>query len=306
MRLGLAAGDRLAVDEIDLRVLWPIRGRVPVTPPDGGTGINNVSVVLLGAVGRLPVPAGRRRRGGHRPVAPRRAAPAPRPPQGRPPRQPDGDDAGVRRCGPAAHRDRVGRHRQPVRASGARDARAAGGRRRPRVPDRSRRDGRGDVRAGRPDGRGRGRAGATPRPSSRADDATGARSPSGARSRSPGSCRSARTNAARSRRSRCDRGDSPSVGYHRSDDDPGASGRRLPPAVPGSPGLVRAARAGGRRGRRLPRGPDRRPRDRRRPATGRGRGPAPRRRQDRAAGRSGPRPPPWRRLGGLADPPRAP
>ncbi len=27
MRLGLAAGDRLAVDDIDLRVLWPIRGR---------------------------------------------------------------------------------------------------------------------------------------------------------------------------------------------------------------------------------------------------------------------------------------
>ena len=51
MRLGLAAGDRLAVDEIDLQVLWPIRGQVPVTPPDGGTGINNVSVVLLGALG---------------------------------------------------------------------------------------------------------------------------------------------------------------------------------------------------------------------------------------------------------------
>ena len=50
-RLGLAAGDRLTVDEIDLRVLWPIRGQVPVEPPDGGTGINNVSVVLLGQVG---------------------------------------------------------------------------------------------------------------------------------------------------------------------------------------------------------------------------------------------------------------
>ena len=48
---GLAAGDRLAVDDIDLRVLWPTRGGVPVEPPDGGTGINNVSIVLLGAVG---------------------------------------------------------------------------------------------------------------------------------------------------------------------------------------------------------------------------------------------------------------
>ena len=51
IRLSLAAGDRLAVDEIDLNVLWPIRGQVPAVPPDGGTGINNVSVVLLGQVG---------------------------------------------------------------------------------------------------------------------------------------------------------------------------------------------------------------------------------------------------------------
>jgi competence protein ComEC len=51
IRLGLAAGDRLAVDEIGMRVLWPIRGQVPAVPPDGGTGINNVSVVLLGQVG---------------------------------------------------------------------------------------------------------------------------------------------------------------------------------------------------------------------------------------------------------------
>ena len=50
-RLSIAAGDHLAVDEIDLRVLWPIRGQVPAQPPDTGTGINNVSVVLLGAVG---------------------------------------------------------------------------------------------------------------------------------------------------------------------------------------------------------------------------------------------------------------
>ena len=49
--LALAAGDRLAVDEIELRVLWPIRGQVAAEPPDTGTGINNVSVVLLGAIG---------------------------------------------------------------------------------------------------------------------------------------------------------------------------------------------------------------------------------------------------------------
>ncbi len=50
VRHGLAAGDQLRVDEIRLRVLWPIAGQVPVDPPDGGTGINNVSVVLLGEV----------------------------------------------------------------------------------------------------------------------------------------------------------------------------------------------------------------------------------------------------------------
>ena len=32
VRLGLAAGDRLTVDEISLRVLWPIRGQVPLEP----------------------------------------------------------------------------------------------------------------------------------------------------------------------------------------------------------------------------------------------------------------------------------
>jgi competence protein ComEC len=50
-RLSIAAGDHLTVDEIGLRVLWPIRGQVPPEPPDTGTGINNVSVVLLGTVG---------------------------------------------------------------------------------------------------------------------------------------------------------------------------------------------------------------------------------------------------------------
>ncbi|MBA2374095.1 MAG: DNA internalization-related competence protein ComEC/Rec2, partial [Chloroflexi bacterium] len=50
-RTGLAAGDVLSVDEIGLRVLWPRRGSVPSEPADGGTGINNVSIVLLGSVG---------------------------------------------------------------------------------------------------------------------------------------------------------------------------------------------------------------------------------------------------------------
>lgn len=51
IRLGLATGDRLAVDDVAMRVLWPDRGTVPAEPPDTGTGINNVSIVLLGEVG---------------------------------------------------------------------------------------------------------------------------------------------------------------------------------------------------------------------------------------------------------------
>ena len=51
VRLGLATGDRLAVDAIRMRVLWPDRGTVPAEPPDTGSGINNVSIVLLGEVG---------------------------------------------------------------------------------------------------------------------------------------------------------------------------------------------------------------------------------------------------------------
>jgi len=51
-RRTLAIGDRLTVDDISMRVLWPDPGSVPLEPPDGGTSINNVSVVLLGQVGQ--------------------------------------------------------------------------------------------------------------------------------------------------------------------------------------------------------------------------------------------------------------
>jgi competence protein ComEC len=46
----LATGDRLAVDDLRFDVLWPDPGRVPSEPPDGGRGINDVSIVLLGEV----------------------------------------------------------------------------------------------------------------------------------------------------------------------------------------------------------------------------------------------------------------
>lgn len=47
----LATGDRFALDEIGFRVLWPDPGTVPREPPDTGTAINNVSIVLLGEIG---------------------------------------------------------------------------------------------------------------------------------------------------------------------------------------------------------------------------------------------------------------
>lgn len=47
----LATGDRFSLDEIRFRVLWPDPGGVPREPADGGTAINNVSIVLLGEVG---------------------------------------------------------------------------------------------------------------------------------------------------------------------------------------------------------------------------------------------------------------
>jgi competence protein ComEC len=44
----LSTGDRLTLDHVHFRVLWPDANRVPERPPDGGTSINNVSIVLLG------------------------------------------------------------------------------------------------------------------------------------------------------------------------------------------------------------------------------------------------------------------
>jgi competence protein ComEC len=46
----LFTGDRLAVDDLGLRVLWPDPGRVPAEPGDSGRSINDVSIVLLGEV----------------------------------------------------------------------------------------------------------------------------------------------------------------------------------------------------------------------------------------------------------------
>ena len=47
----LSTGDLLRLDGIRFRVLWPDPNRVPERPSDGGTAINNVSIVLLGEIG---------------------------------------------------------------------------------------------------------------------------------------------------------------------------------------------------------------------------------------------------------------
>lgn len=47
----LAAGDRMAVGDVALEVLWPRGGTVPTTPAATGRGFNDVSIVLLGTAG---------------------------------------------------------------------------------------------------------------------------------------------------------------------------------------------------------------------------------------------------------------
>lgn len=42
----LAAGDTLWLDGMRMDVRWPLPGTVPLQPPDSGTGVNNVSIVL--------------------------------------------------------------------------------------------------------------------------------------------------------------------------------------------------------------------------------------------------------------------
>ena len=142
----LSTGDRLTLDAIRFRVLWPDANRVPERPTGRGTAINNVSIVLLGEVaGQRFLLAGDIEEGVDPELLARglppvdllkvahhgsRTATTPAVPRGR----------------PAERRRRVGGRRQSLRAPGAGDARAAARARGPDVSNGYGRRGRGRVR----------------------------------------------------------------------------------------------------------------------------------------------------------------
>ncbi len=285
VRLSIAAGDRLSVDEIAMRVLWPIRGRVPSEPPDAGSGINNVSVVLLGVIGErrfllagdveedvdpslltdgLPrVDLLKVAHHGSRTATTDAFLAAVRP------------RVAVASAGagnPYGHPAR--RTLERLAASGARVFRTDvdgtvtvtfDAERRVREHATAARG--GDRHAG---GHGRGQAAgrpATQLPLRCPRPGCGA----GGRRRRLARPTTVPVDAAEG---------AARLGYHRVDDRSRARGCRGPALLPRSAALVRRARAGRGRGRRLPRGAHRRERDPRRPGGRGGGGAAPRRRQD--------------------------
>ncbi|HEX5148488.1 MAG TPA: ComEC/Rec2 family competence protein [Candidatus Limnocylindrales bacterium] len=301
VRTGIAAGDRLAVDDITLRVLWPVRGRVPIEPPDGGTGINNVSVVLSGQVGTRRfllmgdveeaidpelLSAGLPRvdllkvaHHGSRTATTQAFVDAVRP------------RIAVASAGagnPYGHPTRVTLER--LAAAGARVLRTD-------------RDGTVVVTF-EPDRlivrtEGARTAPPTARPSPAAS-AVRFRCAIPVTALIPEREPPVRT-PVRTPPDLDGWGWATAVGYHRADDRSRAGGGRLPPALPGSGGLVHAALARGRRDRGLAGRPYRGSGGGGRPPTGRVGGTAARRGQGTPAERSPPRAPPRRRFGGLAD-----
>lgn len=306
-RIGVAAGDRLRVDEIAMRVLWPLRGSVPVKPPDGGTAINNVSVVLEGEIGARRfllmgdvedgvdpelLAAGLPRvdllkvaHHGSRTATTQPFVDAV---------QPRVAVASAGTGNPYGHPTRVTLER--LAAAGARVLRT----------DRD-----GTVVVGFESGRltVRTEGPRAPRPTARPSASVG----SAARFRcavpvtaivperervapEPAALRGVRDTSP---------GPAVTVGYHRIDDRSRAGGGRLPPALPGTVPLVPAAFARRGRGRGLAGGPDRRAWCCHRSPARRGSGAAPRCRQGVAGRPSGPRAPPRRGIGGVVDGGRA-
>lgn len=316
MHGAIAAGDRLRVDDVLLEVRWPLPGTVPAEPADSGTGINNVSVVLLGTVGeRRFLLAG----DVEEDVDPSLVAAA----------LPTVDVLKVAHHGSrtattdaflAAVRPRVAiasagtgnPYGHPARATMERLA-ATGARVYRTDVDGTvtvtfeptgpviRRDSRPGVAA---------RSFPVPvvarvasRPAAFLCAIPGfGDPPRPAPIDSPDPGQGAVAAASPTRRSvGRPAGPSETVGYHRPDDGPLPDRGRCPAALPGSPTLVPRARARRRGGRRFPGGPDRGPWGRLGSPRGGGRRSAPRCRQAVARRRSGPGPPPWRRVRGVAD-----
>jgi len=305
-RGGLAAGDRLQVDEISLRVLWPIRGQVPVRPPDGGTGINNVSVVLLGEVGArrfllmgdveqaidpqllatgLPrVDLLKIAHHGSKTATTQPFVEAVRP------------RVAVASAGagnPYGHPARATLDR--LSAAGARVMRT----------DRD-----GTVVVGFEPGEMTVRAEGGRPLAERSTSRPGvAASVTAFRCAIPLTALIPEREPASAVQAVGDdrpRGRGWPVGYHRADDGTWTSGGRLPPALPGSAGLVHSSRTGRSRGGRLARRSNQGQWRGRGPTPRRDCGPAPRCGQGAAGRRSRSRPPPWRGLCGVADAARSP
>ena len=323
----LAAGDRLVVDDVRLDVRWPIRGSVPLRPANGGTGINNVSVVLLGSVGdRRFLLSGDVEDG----VDPSLLA------SGLPPLDilkvaHHGSRTATTEAFLAAVRPRVAiasagtgnpyghpakRTLERLAASGARVYRTdvdgtvtvtfeAGGptiRRQPR-PSLGRVTLPTAPVAGGP-------GTATPRGVSAVARRLpaflcaipGFGTPSAApRPAEPPGASALAAAAPTPEPGAAGEGTAESVGYHRGDDGPDPDRGGCPAAFPGSPTLVPRARARRGRGGGLAGGAHRSARDRRGPASRGGRGPPARCRQDPARRRPGPRPAARRRLRGMVD-----
>jgi competence protein ComEC len=314
-RLSIAAGDRLAVDEIAMRVLWPIRGQVPAEAPDAGSGINNVSVVLLGVIGdRRFLLTG----DVEQDVDPSLLT------EGLP---------HVDLLKVAHHGSRTAttdaflaavRPRVAVASAGADNPYGHPARRTlERLAEAGARVYRTDV-----DGsvtvtfestglrvRTHPRREAAVRPRVTASSVPRADGPqrtflcgipSKATPVTAGTGRAPSIDAPREFSPSVASEDSASVDYHRVDDRPRARGCRGPALLPRSAALVRRARARRRRGRGLPGDADRREWDRRGPGDRRVGRPAPRRRQDPGGRRSGPAARPWSWFRGVAHQARAP
>jgi competence protein ComEC len=287
----LSTGARLQVDEARMTVLWPDPGSVPLDPPDTGTAINNVSVVLLGeAEGRRFLLTGDIEEEidptlvtrGLPPVDVLKVAH-----HGSGTATTDAflDAVRPRVAVVSAGADNRYGHPNPgtlerLAARGARTYRTD----RDGTVEITLDDGRVTVR----------RAGAMAR---RTAAMRGAAGPAWAcvvpalRRPAPPATASAPPRADL---------------YHRADDRPRAHARRPPPPQPRPPALAPPPLAGSGGDRRLARRADRPRRHAGRPAARRVGGPPPRRRQGAAARRSRPPPAARRRLGGLARPPGPP